>query len=142
MLKRSFHKLLKASTGNIFVQAVRYGISGGTAFFADFLLLYLLTDLLHVHYLLSSAAGFSLGLLITYLLSIYWIFDQRRFDNRLREVVIFILIGVAGLLFTALFMWLFTTVAGLHYLLSKILTTIITTLWNFLAKKFILFSRK
>ena len=39
-------------------------------------------------------------------------------------------------------MWLFTDRLDMHYLLSKVLTTAITTAWNFLAKKFILFTRQ
>ena len=58
----------------------------------------------------------------------YWIFDQRRFDNRLFEVALFVAIGVVGLLLTALFMWLFTDRLDMHYLLSKVLTTAITTI--------------
>ena len=141
MWRKWLNNLLKAPTHSLLVQAVRYALSGGTAFVADFGLLYVLTDWLHVHYLLSSVLSFATGLLITYLLSIYWIFDQRRFDNRLYEIVLFVVIGVVGLLLTTLFMWLFTDCLGMYYLLSKMLTTIITTAWNFLAKKFILFTR-
>ena len=142
MWRKRLNNLLKAPTHSLPVQAVRYGLSGGMAFVADFGLLYVLTDCLHVHYLLSSMLSFATGLLITYLLSVYWIFDQRRFDNRLFEIVLFTAIGVVGLLLTALFMWLFTDRLDMHYLLSKVLTTAITTAWNFLAKKFILFTRQ
>lgn len=140
MWRKTLNSLLKDPTGNVVVQALRYAVSGGVAFVADFLLLYVLTDCAHVHYLLSAILSFCVGLLITYLLSVYWIFDKRRFDSRVPEIIIFVLIGLVGLLITALFMWLFTDLLQIHYLLSKVLTTFVSTVWNFLAKKFILFS--
>lgn len=140
MWRKTLNSLLKDPTGNMVVQALRYAVSGGVAFVADFLLLYVLTDCAHVHYLLSAILSFCVGLLITYLLSVYWIFDKRRFDSRVPEIIIFVLIGLVGLLITALFMWLFTDLLQIHYLLSKVLTTFVSTVWNFLAKKFMLFS--
>lgn len=140
MWRKTLNSLLKDPTGNVVVQALRYAVSGGVAFVADFLLLYVLTDCAHVHYLLSAILSFCVGLLITYLLSVYWIFDKRRFDSRVPEIIIFVLIGLVGLLITALFMWLFTDLLQIHYLLSKVLTTLVSTVWNFLAKKFMLFS--
>lgn len=132
--------LLKGKTGNLFIQLFRYFVSGGIAFAIDFLLLYLLTDKLQIYYLLSAMIAFSVGLLITYVLSISWIFNKRRLRNRWTELLIFIGIGLTGLLLTYLFMRYFTDSLQLHYLLSKILTTIIVFFWNFVMKRVVLFS--
>lgn len=135
------NKIFKAPTDNFFIQLFRYLFSGGIAFIADFGLLYLLTDIFHLHYLLSTIISFSVGLVITYLFSISWVFNERRVKNRTYEFLIFAVIGGIGLLLTTLFMWFFTDYAHLHYLLSKIITTIIVFVWNFIAKKYILFSK-
>jgi len=132
--------LLKGKTGNLFIQLFRYFVSGGIAFAIDFLLLYLLTDKLQIYYLLSAMIAFSVGLLITYVLSISWIFNKRRLRNRWTELLIFIGIGLTGLLLTYLFMRHFTDSLQLHYLLSKLLTTIIVFFWNFVMKRVVLFS--
>lgn len=134
--------IIRGKTANPYIQVFRYLISGGIAFVVDFLLLYLLTDVLHVYYLTSSVISFSVGLLITYLFSIAWIFDKRRLSNPLAEFVIFAAIGVVGLALTYLFMRFFTDTVQVHYLVSKIFTTMIVFVWNFLAKRFILFSAK
>lgn len=133
---------IKRKTDNVFIQIIRYFISGGIAAIADFGLLYLLTEFLGLYYLLSAVISFSVGLLITYLFSITWIFNQRRISNRWIELLIFGGIGAVGLLLTYLFMQYFTEVINLHYMLSKVLTTIIVFFWNFLTKRFILFTRK
>lgn len=126
----------------MFVQLVRYFISGGVAFIADASLLYILTEWGGLHYLLSTVVSYSVGLVITYLFSIKWVFDHRSVENRGVEFSVFVMIGVAGLGLTSLFMWIFTSLMGLHYLVSKIITIVLVFIWNFVAKKILLFRRK
>lgn len=140
-IKVFLSKILKEDTSSICIQIFRYLFSGGIAFIVDFGLLYLLTDILNVHYLLSSIISFSAGLIITYLFSIFWIFNERRLNNRTYEFLVFCLIGAIGLLLTSLFMWAFTDILQIHYLFSKVITTIIVFVWNFVAKKIILFTK-
>lgn len=135
--------LVKGKNGNLGVQMFRYLVTGWTAFIADVGLLTLLTecfgrDLL----LLWTGIAFSTGIIITYVLSVRWVFDNRNVDNRAAEFGIFTLICIVGLGLTELLMWLFAEKAGLHYLPSKGITAGIVFLWNFVAKKFILFRNK
>lgn len=135
------NKFLNQPTGNIFIQLLRYFVSGGIAFVVDFSLLYILTEFVGLHYRLSTVIGFTVGLLITYLFSILWVFDSRRFKNAKLEITIFAFIGVVGLLLTSFFMWFFTDKLNVHYMLSKVFTTIIVFLWNFIMKKLTLFPK-
>ena len=141
-MKRGIDKLLKSPSGNLFVQLIRYFVSGGVAFVVDASLLYILTEWLGFHYLLSTVLSYSVGLVITYIFSILWVFDSRSVDNRVLEFSVFASIGVMGLGLTSLFMWLFTSWCGLHYIVSKAITTVIVFVWNFVAKKLLLFRRR
>jgi len=142
----NYLQLIKGKTGNLFIQIMRYLIAGGVAFAVDFLLLCLLTDFYNFHYLTSSRISFSVGLIITYLICIFWVFDKRRIENRKVEFLIFAIIGIVGFVLTDLFMKSFTENLFQKfdhaYLFSKILTTIIVFVWNFIAKRFILFTAK
>ncbi|MCQ2318914.1 MAG: GtrA family protein [Bacteroidales bacterium] len=138
-LNQIIDSLLRHPTGNVWIQIVRYFFSGGVAFLVDTGLLYVLTEFCGVYYLISSIISFSIGLIITYLLSILWVFDNRNMKNRYAEFSVFVLIGVVGLGLTSLFMWFFTDKIGVHYIFSKIITTIIVFVWNFIAKKSLLF---
>lgn len=136
-------RLVKGRSSDLRIQAFRYLVSGGTAFLIDAGLLTLLTELLgREHLLLWTAIAFAAGLLITYLFSILWVFDNRSLKSRTAEVTIFVAIGIIGLGLTELLMWIFADKAGLHYLLSKIITTVIVFVWNFAAKKLLLFRSK
>jgi putative flippase GtrA len=102
----------------------------------------LLKEVFQVHYLVAATVGFIVGLTYTYLLSINWIFDERRLKNKWNELLIFTIIGIFGIGLTLFFMKFFTDILLSHYVLSKVLTTIIVSLWNFAAKKLLLFTKK
>lgn len=140
--KSKLAALIKSPSGNIWMQIFRYLVSGGLAFCIDAGILYALTEWLGLYYMVSSTISFSTGLVVTYIMSIIWVFDYRREKKQWREFLIFILIGMVGLGLTSLCMWIFTTEIGMHYMFSKIVTTIIVFVWNFIAKKFLLFSPK
>jgi putative flippase GtrA len=133
------NKLFKDSASGHYIQIFRYLIAGFIAFSVDALLLYILTDYLHIYYLLSTVFAFSVGLLVSYLINIVWVFDNRKQEQRSVELIIFITISAIGLLLTFVMMWFLTSVLSIFYLYSKVITTAIVFIWNFIAKKKILF---
>lgn len=136
------HVLVKDDTQNVLVQLFRYTFVGGAAFVLDFSTLFLLTRYLGIHYLISAGLAFALGVATNYLLSVSWVFSVRRLASRRLELGIFALIGVAGLALNEIFMWLFTEKAGFHYLVSKLTSTFFVYLWNFFARRSLLFQER
>jgi len=132
-------KIFLQTTNNTFLQLFRYVFVGGVAFIVDFGFLYVLTEYAHLHYLLSATLSFILGLVTNYSISKIWVFSENTIKKRWLEFVVFSLIGVVGLGFNNLFLWIFTDYCSIHYMLSKVLATIIVFFWNFLSRKFILF---
>ena len=132
-------KLLTGTAGSVWVQLFRYTLVGGVAFAVDFSLLVLLTEVYALHYLISAAAGFIAGLTTNYALSISWVFNRRRVSNKRLEFVVFAGIGIIGLGLNEFFIYAFTDWAGIHYIYSKLLTTVMVYLWNFGARKVALF---
>jgi putative flippase GtrA len=127
-------------TGDPRTQFVRYVLAGGVGFLVDAGSLFVLTEYLNVYYLISAALAFPLGLATLYAISIRWVFDKRRVKHRWLEFGIFSVIGLVGLGLNELGILAFTEVVGFHYLLSKVFTTGLVFIWNFSARKFILFS--
>ena len=135
--------LAVGKTSDIRIQALRYVVAGGVAFLVDAGLLALLTECFgQQRLLLWTAIAFLVGLGVTYLFSIGWVFDKRSVSNKGAELGIFTLIGIVGFFLTELFMWLFARKLGWHYLLAKVLTTVLVFVWNFTAKKGLLFRNK
>jgi putative flippase GtrA len=138
-LKLELKNLFVNNTNNLFLQLIRYTIVGGGAFAVDFCLLYTLTHFLHLHYLLSATISFTAGLVVNYIFSTIWVFNKKTVKNKYLEFLIFTIIGVVGLGFNDLFMWIFTDHCEIYYLYSKVITTAIVYFWNFFARKYILF---
>lgn len=135
-------EILLEETNNSFFQLIRYVFVGGLAFVVDYGLLYLLTEYAGLHYLLSATCSFLAGLIVNYLISTTWVFNQSKLKNKWMEFTIFGLIGVVGLGLNNLFLYLLTDKIGVHYMISKIVVAAIVMLWNFIARKVILFNNK
>ncbi len=134
-----FKRLFYGTTDRLLVQFVRYFFVGGFAFIVDFGLLYILTEYAGLHYLLSATLSFISGLLVNYIISCIWVFSNSKFKNRLVEFLFFAAIGVVGLLLNDALIWLFTDCIGTHYMFSKIVAATIVYLWNFFARKYLVF---
>jgi putative flippase GtrA len=141
MTKRlTINNLFKNQTNHLLIQLFRYTFVGGFAFVVDFSLLFTLTEYAGIHYLISTAIALTAGLVINYLLSVLWVFDKRKLNNKSVEFSLFAIIGIGGLILSELLIWTFTEFAGFHYLLSKIISTGVVYLWNFFVRKYILFN--
>ena len=108
-------------------------------FLVDYGSLWALTEWVGLHYMLSAAIAFILGLACNYVLSTLWVFGESRIRNPLAEFLAFAVIGVVGLGLNELIMYLCQGVLGIHYMLGKIISTVIVFFWNFLARRFLLF---
>lgn len=140
------HGLFAKSTSHPGIQIFRYIISGGIAFIADTVTNILLVKFAEMSPVLASVFGFSVGSVITYYLSVYWIFDERRLNSPYKEFVVFTTISFIGLalntLFIALFWQFIDEKTVTNIVISKILATIVVTIWNFTTKKYLLFIKK
>lgn len=132
-------ELFKDPADSTHIQFFRYAFVGGIAFLFDFGILYALTEFAGVYYLVSATLSFLAGLAVNYTLSVAWVFTRHTLRSRWLEFWIFVAVGVVGLGLNDLFMWLFTGVAGMYFLYSKIVATVLVFLWNFFARKLSLF---
>jgi len=134
-------KVFISPTQSTFLQLFRYGFVGGIAFVVDYGTLFLCTEFAGIHHLISAAIAFVLGLIVNYLLSTSWVFASRAMTSKLAEFFIFSIIGVIGLGLNEIIIYSGTDILGLHYMLSKLISTAIVFFWNFFARKLILFKQ-
>lgn len=125
--------------GTLLGQLLRYGIVGGIAFVVDYGTLWLLTEVCQVHYLVSAGIAFVLGLVCNYVLSMRFVFGESRLKSQWAEFGAFLIIGVVGLGLNELILYVCQDLAGIHYMLGKLISTVIVFFWNFLARRFLLF---
>jgi putative flippase GtrA len=135
-----FERLLKEQTDSTAIQLFRYTFTGSLATIADFYFLFVFTDIFKVHYLASATIAYLIGIAINYFLSTVWVFNREVFENFWVEFSLFTLIGLVGLGFLVVLMWVLTDVFHIYYMFSKALATLLVSLWNFFGRKRILFS--
>lgn len=135
-------KLFKQPNDNIFIQMFRYIFVGGTAFVVDFFFLYFFSDICGIYYLISGVLSFIISVLVNYLMSTKWVFNQDNIDNKVLEFNLFLLISAIGLVFTEILLWLFTDIFGMYYLISKIIAVIIVMFWNFIARRVMFYGKQ
>jgi len=131
----SLKKLLVEDSAHWAVQLFRYAIVGGIAFCVDFGLLWALTETVGCHYVVAGTISFIAGLATNYLLSVAWVFRHSSVNNRKLEFLLFAMVGVIGLALNAAILYLLTDWLAVHYLLSKLVSTAIVFLWNFVGRR-------
>ncbi len=135
-------ELLLKPSNNTFLQLIRYGFVGGISAVVDCLILFILNKI-GIHYLISTAIAFVVSLLVNYFCSNAFVFNasKSKAKNKTIEFVIYLFIGLIGLLFTELLMYLFTGVIGFPVMVSKVIAMVLVLFWNFFARKFILYKK-
>ena len=132
-------RLFKQAADTVHVQIFRYILAGTAAYMLDYAALILLTEALGLFYLTSAAIAFLLGSIASYIMNVTWVFNDRTIKNRRLEFSIFISIGVAGLFLNHYCIKFFTEIVNMHYLTSKLISSILVSAANFIARKYILF---
>lgn len=125
---------MKIFKNKLLNQILKFGLVGGTAFVIDYVLLYFCTEFLHIHYLISSIISFTVSVIFNYILSIKWIFDVKKKQD-VKDFVIFIILSVIGLEINSLIMYVMVEKFGVYYMLSKIVSTAVVMVYNFITRK-------
>ena len=137
-ISRHFKKLLLLPTSSLRVQALRSLVVGGIVFLVDAGILWLLY-IVGLHYLICAVFSFIIAVMLNYFLSIHFIFFETAKFKRLGEIATYFAVSLVGLALTVGLMWLFTELVGLFFMLSKVIATLLSFIWNFTARKMILY---
>ncbi len=132
-------KLFKLPADSMSIQIFRYFWAGSVAYAVDCSLLATLVEAYGVHYLNAAAIAFLVGNLVSYALNVLWVFDRRTFKRRGTEYLIFVALGIIGVIMNHYCIRFFTEYEHLHYLESKFVAMVVVSIFNFVARKYILF---
>ena len=147
---RQFKKLFVGDTDNTLIQFFRYIFVGGFAFVVDFAVSFILFRFVFGGQKefgwIANSLSFIAGLAVNYLISTFWIFKDSKIGNKLVEFLSFAAIGLVGLLITIGITKLFEIWIGdktsWFQVLAKLTATAVSFLWNFFARKVLLYTKK
>lgn len=120
---------------NLGRQFLGYSVMAGFGYIADFGTLFLLHSVFGVHYLIATALGFILGLVVVYVTSKRFVFGDSKLRSQTLEVSLFALVGLVGLGILSLLMYILAGIIGVNYLIAKVVATIAVYVWNFFARR-------
>ena len=139
--------MIRLQDSSVVMEFFRYALVGGIAFLADFGALVGVQELFLKSYAcgvyVATVAGFIVGLIVNYVLSLAFVFTSENDRGRGRDVgsfLIFGVIGLAGLGLTELGMWTGIEVLGWNYMIVKVMVTGAVLIWNYLGRKLIIFN--
>lgn len=123
------------------VEFIRYFVCSALALAVDASVYWLCLRLGAV-YQGAAVAGFVGGVSTAYILSVRWAFRRRSIANAQVEFLIFLGIGVGGLGLTEALLWLQISLFGLGPMVAKLVAAIGVFVFNFGARKLVLFSAR
>ena len=121
------------------IKAVRGVLGSGVALAADFGLFLALTELFSMHYLYAAPIAFSVGCVVNYIASKYFIFENRSNNSEAVTIFLFVLVGIGGLLLNQLILFIGVDLFSLHAAVAKIVSAGIVFWFNFLIRGFFVF---
>ena len=116
-------------------QIIKFGFVGFLCFFIDYGIMVFLTEALKINYLISSGCSFSVSVIVNYILSIKFVFDADRDDNKVKQFLVFLFFSIGGLIINQIVMWVAVDLLGIFYMISKIGATAIVMVYNFITRK-------
>jgi putative flippase GtrA len=120
----------------------KYAFASLAALGADYAVLTLCHKLLGMNYLAAAAIGFTCGLGVVYVLTVRYVFDDRRRFGAGPELIGFLITGVIGLTLNEALMGLFVGHFGLAVAFAKVPTAGLVFSFNFLTRRALLFSTR
>ncbi|HUI46781.1 MAG TPA: glycosyltransferase [Nitrospirota bacterium] len=114
---------------------LKYALVGCMGTAIDLGSLYVFIDRLHIHLLVSTALSFILAVVNNFTLNKYWTF-QNKHSNVRKQFIKFLIVSTIGLILTEMYMAIFVYGLKIWYMLSKLVTSGLVLIWNFLANKY------
>lgn len=133
-------KILGKKIPQSLLQFFRYLICGGTSTLVDLVMLYSLTHFIDVHHLIAAPIAYVTGTVTNYTLNTLLVFKSS--GNIKKELPLFAIIGIGGLLWTELILWIFVDIFGTYIMVAKIIAVVLVLNWNFFMRKKFVFSSK
>ena len=122
---------------NIFAKRfLKFAVVGVIASAIHILFLYMFTEFLSIYYLISSFFAFIIANIINFILNKSWTFEEKIIHKTLNKYVFFLFFSTIALVINLLFLYIFSELFGVYYIISQILAIGISLWINFLGNMF------
>ena len=130
-----FKTIIIEETENKWLVLLRYLITGGLVTIINILLLYLFVDSFKINYVISNILSMVICITITYYISKKIIFTKKVKIGVKKEYISYIFIAIISIIIDTVILNILTEKFSIYYIISKILSTCISTITNYILKK-------
>ena len=102
-----------------YAQFIRFCIAGGFAFSVNLTVLYILTDVFHIYYLVSTVGAFLVAFSISFLLQKLWTFKDSSRDRLHIQLPLYLGMQVVSITLNASLMYVFVEYLHIWYLFAQ-----------------------
>lgn len=115
-----------------FSRFVGFALVGASGIFVNSLALYLVTDKLHIYYLVSAALATVASTVWNFSLTEFWVYrSQSQSSGLLRRLGIFFVVNVLALSLRTPMIYALTSLVGVHYVVSNLISLALLTVIRF-----------
>ncbi|MBP5204634.1 GtrA family protein [bacterium] len=129
---------IKKSSIKLIKQIIKFVIVGGIATVIDWFVYYILYNHLNISPLIANIISFCVSVIYNYTASVKWVFAINKEKSKKRMFIEFMVFSIIGLLITEGLLWIFIDKLSLNEMLSKVISTGIVMVFNFITRKIFL----
>jgi len=127
------------------IKMIQFGMVGGLMIILNVVLLFLLTSLIGIYYIVSAILSYLLLTGLSFFLNEKWTFNSITHPNHKKlwhRFVSYYLVALSGMTLNILILFLLTEYGNVFYLYSSIIASFLVFLWNFSLNKNITWGEK
>ncbi|MFA6171549.1 MAG: glycosyltransferase [Patescibacteria group bacterium] len=121
---------------------VKFIFSGGTAAFTDLALLYALTSVFGIWYLISAMIAFVVAFFVSFFLQKFWTFRDGDKKKMYRQMTKYFIVGVFNLGINTIGMYLTVDIFRVFYLFAQVIVSAFVAIESFLIYKHFIFRKE
>ncbi len=128
----------KIKQNKLLMQIIKFVIVGGIATVIDYIIFFILHELLDINTIVSNIISFTVSVIYNYIASVKWVFEVDKNKDKKQQFIIFIIFSVIGLLLNTGIVYLCTDILKIYSLIGKVIATAIVMVFNFITRKIFL----
>ncbi len=128
----------KVKQNKLLMQIIKFIIVGGIATVIDYVIFFILHELLGINTIISNIISFTVSVIYNYIASVKWVFEVDESKDKKQQFIIFIVFSILGLLINTGIVYLCTDIIKLYSLIGKVIATSIVMIFNFITRKIFL----
>ena len=118
---------------------IKFSLVGFSGVFVDFGITFICKELLKIQKYVANTFGFTMAATSNYIMNRLWTFQSTN-PNIALEFTRFFFISLIGLVINLLIIWAMSGKFKVNFYVSKLVATVLVTLWNFLINAYYTFA--